>query len=147
MQQKLVAGHKIWVKMPFGDLFTQNHNKENTVFIGGGTGITPYLSLFNSSNFASYKAPHLYAGFRNKEHNLYEREFAAAKQINPSLQITLFYQDTDGIIDIKRILEENKNKEDVSYFISGPPMMIKKFKEFLLENGICEKHVKTDEWE
>lgn len=147
MREKLVAGAKIWVKMPFGDLFTQAHNKQNTVFISGGTGITPYLSLFTNKNFTNYTNPHLYAGFRNKEHNLYSKEIGIASQINPSLQVTAFYQDTDGIIDINRILQENKDKENVSYFISGPPVMIKNFKAFLLQNGVAENQVKTDEWE
>lgn len=147
MQKRLLPGSKIWVKLPFGDLFTQNHSKENTVFIAGGTGITPYLSLFNSKNFGAYKNPHLYAGFRNKEHNMYEAEIAHAKEINPTLQVTNFYQDTDGIIDIERILKESEGKGDVSYFISGPPMMIKNFKQFLLQHGVKESQVKTDEWE
>ena len=46
MEQQLMVGSEVWLKLPYGDLFTQPHNKTNTVFIAGGTGITPFLSLF-----------------------------------------------------------------------------------------------------
>ena len=46
MEQTLNAGSKVWLKLPYGDLFQQPHNKDLTVFIAGGTGITPFLSLF-----------------------------------------------------------------------------------------------------
>jgi ferredoxin-NADP reductase len=147
MQNLLVPGYKVWIKLPFGDLFTQNHHKQNTVFISGGTGITPYLSLFTSTHFQAYSSPHLYAGFRTQEHYLYASEIARAKAINPGLKHTFFFQDSDGIIDIARILNENKANADTSYFISGPPIMIKNFKRFLIDNGVSEKQVKTDEWE
>jgi len=147
MEKKMVPGSKIWLKLPFGDLFSQDHSKEDTVFIAGGTGVTPYLSLFNNPLFASYKNPHLYIGFRDKAHHLYENEFQAALKVNPSLTITVFYQDITGIIDINSILENHKDSGHTSFFISGPPVMIRNFKNFFLENGISGQNIKTDDWE
>jgi ferredoxin-NADP reductase len=146
MKRRLKAGEKIWLKLPFGDLFTQDHKKENTVFIAGGTGITPYLSLFNSKIFAEYTTPHLYAGFRSRDHNLYDKEFKLAMEINPSLSITDFYEDKNGLIDIRNILATHKNGNS-SFFISGPPQMIKNFKSFLLGHDVDEARIKTDDWE
>lgn len=57
----------------------------------------------------------------------------------------LYYEDLGGIIDIKSIFNENGIDND--YFISGPPIMIKSFKNFLLSNGLEEKKIRTDEWE
>lgn len=145
MSELINVGTELWIKLPFGDLFTQDHKKENTVFIAGGTGITPFLSLFTSSRFSDYSDPHLYAGFRNKQVNLYNSEIEKAKEINPSFTVNYLYQDQKGVIDIARILE--KCSIDSSFFISGPPLMIKHFKKYLIENGVPENHVKTDEWE
>ena len=36
MEQNLKVGSEVWLKLPYGDLFTQPHNKINTVFIAGG---------------------------------------------------------------------------------------------------------------
>jgi len=59
--------------------------------------------------------------------------------------VKLVYQDTDGILDIKSIFEENGTKS--TYFITGPPIMIKNFKKYLIENKVKENKVITDDWE
>ena len=74
MSNFLNPGKSVWLKMPYGDLFTQPHEKDHTVFIAGGTGITPFLSLFGHSDFESYINPHIYLGFKSKSFNIYEDE-------------------------------------------------------------------------
>jgi len=145
MEKGLSAGKQVWLKLPFGDLFTQVHDKSHTVFIAGGTGITPFLSLFTDKSFAEYTNPHLYTGFRNPAFHLYQAELKKAQEINPTLQATVFYQDTDGIIDIEHIHEAYPDAG--AFFISGPPEMIKSFKKYLLSKGVSEDKVKTDDWE
>src|SRR5664280_2651995 len=69
MELLLRVGSEVWLKLPYGNLFTQHHCKENTVFIAGGTGITPFLSLFTNAAFKEYKNPGIYLGFKNHEYN------------------------------------------------------------------------------
>jgi ferredoxin-NADP reductase len=145
MAQMLEKGSRVTLKLPYGDLFTQEHSKENTVFIAGGTGITPFLSLFTHSSFKLYRHPHLYFGLRNRRLNLYEKELELAVGINPELVVTYVYQDVQGILDIQKIQNEAAATSD--FFISGPPTMISGFKSHLLSNGINEQQIKTDEWE
>ena len=145
MERELKIGGDVWLKMPYGELFEKEHNKEKTVFISGGTGITPYLSLFTDSSFAEYKYPVLYAGFRNKNFNIYRKELTKALSKNQTIQINNIYENIEGVLDIEKIHMENGNNS--SYFISGPPVMIKLFKQKLLANDVSEKNVLTDEWE
>jgi len=144
MEQNLHVGSNVWLKLPYGDLFTQPHSISNTVFIAGGTGITPYLSLFTDLSFSKYQKAVLFAGFRNDEMNLYKNELEKAKLINLGLETHLIYQDKDGILDIKKILYQCE--KNGSFFISGPPMMISSFKGYLLSQGITEDQIKTDDW-
>jgi ferredoxin-NADP reductase len=140
MEQTLKAGSEIWLKLPYGNLFQQTHSKDKTVFIAGGTGITPFLSLFTDESFAGYQNPKIYLGFRSKEFNIYEREIELLNAC-----IATFYQDSNGIIDIERIFEDNGTDSD--YFISGPPAMIKEFKSSLIENDVHPQNILTDDWE
>ena len=121
------------------------HDTNNTVFISGGTGITPYLSLFTDSSFANYKNPVLYAGYRNQGFNIYKNELDKALGINPEFKIFNVYEDRYGILNIEKIYKENG--ETPSYFISGPPVMIKLFKQRLVAFGVPETKIFTDEWE
>ncbi|HEY5507690.1 MAG TPA: FAD-dependent oxidoreductase [Paludibacter sp.] len=143
MQQELKVGNEVTLKLPYGDLFSQEHNKTNTVFIAGGTGITPFLSLFTDASFQQYDHPRIYLGFRSKEYNLYDAELDNSKNSTKFVQV--FYQDKDGILDIEKIF--NESAADSSFFISGPPVMIKAFKVALLANGVEESRVLTDDWE
>ena len=143
MEKTLKIGKGVWLKLPYGDLFTQPHSKINTVFIAGGTGITPFLSLFTHQSFNEYTNPRIYLGFRNKDYNIYQSELD--RSYNSSKEVKLYYEDIDGIIDIEQIY--NENGKDSSYFISGPPAMINKFKQILVKKGVQRENILTDDWE
>ncbi|KAF0151086.1 MAG: oxidoreductase FAD/NAD(P)-binding subunit [Ignavibacteria bacterium] len=145
MANELKQGKEVWLKMPYGDLFSQAHSLNNCVFISGGTGITPYLSLFTDSSFADYVKPVLYFGARTKQYNIYSNDLEKAKRINPGILIQTYYEDTDGMLNIEKVFNNNGNS--ATYFISGPPIMIKTFKIFLLSKSIEENKIRTDEWE
>jgi ferredoxin-NADP reductase len=145
MKNELHPGKNVTLKLPYGNLFDQPHHKDKTVFIAGGTGVTPFLSLFDDKSFATYTNPLLYLGFRSRIMNIYDHELEAAKKINPSFTANLFYEDETGILNIDNILKENSAGQ--SFFISGPPLMIKFFKKFLMEHGVDESNVLNDEWE
>jgi ferredoxin-NADP reductase len=143
MQDQLKVGSEVWLKLPYGDLLTQPHSKVNTVFIAGGTGITPFLSLFTHESFIEYTNPRIYLGFRSKEYNIYNEELN--RSCNSSKFVKYFFENTDGVIDIKSII--NINGTNCDYFISGPPVMIKDFKKDLIVNGIQVNKILTDDWE
>lgn len=143
MEQSLNVGSEVWLKLPYGDLFTQSHSKINTVFIAGGTGITPFLSLFTHESFNEYIEPKIYLGFRTNAYNIYNDELNHS--CNSSKFVKLFIEDKDGKLDILNIA--NENCLESNYFISGPPLMIKIFKQHLIEKGILQSNILTDDWE
>jgi predicted ferric reductase len=146
MASELKEDKEVWLKLPYGELFSKEHNKEKIVFIAGGTGITPYLSLFTSKDFnVYYKNPKLYFGLRNHSYNLYKKELYKAQEINPAFKYFIFYQDIDGILNIEKIY--NENNIDSTFFISGPPIMIKNFKNYLLNKNVNIENIKSDDWE
>jgi hypothetical protein len=56
-----------------------------------------------------------------------------------------FYEDNDGLIDIHQIF--NESAKESNYFISGPPTMIKIFKQTLKNKGVPASQILTDDWE
>jgi len=145
MADELKHGKIIDIKLPYGDFFQQDHSKNNVVFIAGGTGITPFLSLFNDPLFKEYSTPKLYFGVREEGYNIYTDSLNLATEINPGLEIDIRYQDKSGFLDIDQIF--NENRKDSTYFISGPQTMISVFKLRLITSGVPESNVKTDDWE
>lgn len=148
MKNELHDNKEVWLKLPYGDLFQRGHDKNNCVFIAGGTGVTPFLSLFNSDEFQTYVDPKIYLGFRTKAYNIYEEELTfvqLSENFVGRCETNVFYEDEHGILDINLIF--NKNGKESTYFISGPPIMIKNFKKYLIGNGVNENKVITDDWE
>lgn len=143
MEKQLKQGSSVWIKLPYGNLFDNLQYKENAVFIAGGTGITPFLSLFTSKDFNQFGSPKIYLGFKSRAYNIYNDELNLL--CNQSASIKYFYQDDNGIIDIQEIFGENGIHS--VYYISGPPAMIKLFKTFLIEKGVPDVQVITDDWE
>ena len=143
MKETLKTGSEIWLKLPYGDLFSQAHNKTNTVFIAGGTGITPFLSLFTHDSFRGYTNPKIYLGFRSNSYNNYNDELNHL--CNSTNFLKIFNEDKDGVIDITEIYNENGSTS--CYFISGPPKMINSFKQKLYLSGVPKDNVLTDDWE
>jgi len=143
MASTLSDGKKVWLKLPYGNLFQQEHNKHKTVFIAGGTGITPFLSLFSSESFSNYANSRIYLGFRSKQYNIYHNELKHLNKLCESIKC--YYEDEDGVIDINEII--NRNGGSFDYFISGPPVMISNFKQTLMDKGIAESKIFTDDWE
>jgi NAD(P)H-flavin reductase len=143
VEKTLQEGSEVWLKLPYGNLFQQSHNKENTVFIAGGTGITPFLSLFTDNSFKEYINTSIYLGFKSKSHNIYHNELD--QLCNSTQTVIIFNEDLEGQLNIQEIFEENGISNN--YFISGPPLMIKKFKRSLTENNVPRENILTDDWE
>jgi NAD(P)H-flavin reductase len=145
MEQELSIGNQYWLKMPYGDLLQRNHSKKDCVFIAGGTGVTPFLSLFTAPEFSDYENPVLYLGVRSQDFHIYKGELETAEAKNSTFRPSVLNQEKDGMLNIEIIFKEHGNGS--IYFISGPPAMIQSFKKYLIENGVSPESVYTDDWE
>jgi ferredoxin-NADP reductase len=145
MAQELAVGKFVWVKLPYGELFSTTMPERQNIFIAGGTGVTPYLSLFTHRCFVQYKSPVLYFGARSEQYNIYKKEFEQAQSINSTFQIHTYYEDIAGLLDIKNILQRHNGQ--CIFYLSGPPVMIKNLKNYLTSKSVPEGNIKTDEWE
>jgi NAD(P)H-flavin reductase len=140
MKEYLKPDSEVWLKMPYGDLFSRPHNKIDTVFIAGGTGITPFLSLFTHVSFREYINPRIYLGFKSESYNIYKDELNLLNKDS----IKIYYDDLHGFMNIDLINKENSISS--YYYISGPPAMISNFKNELILNGVLMSQILTDDW-
>ena len=143
LKNTLKIGDVVWLKLPYGELFNSNHSKVNTVFIAGGTGVSPFLSLFNNIAFDSYINPIILIGFRSKKYNIFDADLSKVrKSKNATLQI--FYEDEIGLIDLNMIPGHFSSNQSI--FISGPPAMINFYLNQLVSNGVDKLQIITDNW-
>ncbi len=122
--------------------FTLDNPSQESVFIAGGIGITPFRSILLS--FAHQKIPIkvtlLYAN-KTKDF-VFKQELESIAKQNPNFKIHF-------IVDPKRI-DENVIKKTVVnlkkpiFFVSGPEPMVEGIDELLKSLSIPKNHIKND---
>ncbi len=139
-------GTEIVVEGPFG-VFTLPSGFRNTVVcIAGGIGITPFLSMatFAAEEKSHYKIILLYAN-NSPESTAYRDMLHNLEKTNHNLAV----KEKIGFIDDAFVLESVRECfADASclWYIAGPPGMVYRTRQILLQNGAEEKKIYTEEF-
>jgi len=147
MRDSLKIGSYVWIKLPYGNLFSDVQNKQDCVFIAGGTGVSPFMSLFYHTTFYTYLNPTIYLGLKSSKYDIYSFMIKNAFEKNkiPLENYLLYHEDNEGLLNIDEIFAKHGQNKD--YFISGPPEMILKFVSLLRNNGVNDKNIHFDKWD
>jgi NAD(P)H-flavin reductase len=164
MEECLTVGKVVWLKLPYGDFIIDSSikNGQDVVLIAGGTGVSPYVPFLEGYAHGDYSADRkvlLHYGARLRPFILFQDIlFRCVEREGFSLHLTIEDEPPDGLavegailekgrLNIGHIKKDAEGLENPAFFISGPPIMIKDFKQALLEMGIFERNIKIDEWE
>ncbi len=141
------ARTKAFVDGPYGQ-FThlRFHNAPAFIFIAGGIGITPMLSMFQYMEHTSEQRPiHLIWSCRNQEDVVFQDmlDNIAAKMPN----ITIHYHLTGGPTGKGHLTENHLNdllgnySRNSTIFLCGPPLMTVNIRGHLKAAGFFEKNI------
>ena len=141
MGELLKPDQSVSVEGPFGHFTTDKMLQQPQVWIAGGIGITPFLSLVREQLEHKVK---LIWSVRTKEevaHLVGELEDIAAH--NPQFEFELWNSDTKGCISVEDLgVEEFR---DYTYLFCGPKGLKKAFfKNLIVEEGV-DAHTVYDE--
>jgi predicted ferric reductase len=139
----IAPGTRAWLEGPYG-VFTREPSVERrAVFIAGGIGITPILSMLRScSEHGARPAMWLiYACENESEIVMREALEALARELPLTLVIVLtdppeHWQGETGFVDaelLERILPQDA--ADIDYYICGPPPMMDEAEPALRQRG------------
>lgn len=136
----LRIGDEIEAKGPDGDFFLKNIKKEY-VFIAGGIGITPFISILRQLNRdkKSFNVNLLYAN-RSWENIPFKKELEEIAAKRKTLKIRYFISPEK--ID-KKVLKSYVIKKRV-FYISGPEPMVETFEKILSDLGVPANRLKQD---
>ena len=135
----LRIGQFIDAKGPDGDFIVEDLNKDY-VFIAGGIGITPFISIIRQLNYDNKKVKiTLFYSNRNKQF-AFKKDLDEFEHKNPKLKIHYIY--SPGRID-KNLLKKFADRKTV-FYVSGPDPMVEAVTKTLIEIGISKKNIKED---
>lgn len=118
----------------------------NQIWIAGGIGITPFLSMAKSlPNNSEYKID-LYYCAKNKDEAVFIEELKKIAEQNKSFRVILRCEIEEGFLNIAAIKARSNELTDKSFFICGPPIMMKNLRQQLLLAGVSKKDIHSEEF-
>ncbi len=150
LYKDLKEGDTLEVYPPQGKFFTQldPSNEKQYILVGGGSGITPLLSILKSVLHVEPKSKViLYYGnateetiiFKNELMELQNKYSDRFKIYFTLAEISESWKDLNGFInkaDLNKITNECEGKNEAEYFICGPVEMMALVKQNLLAENI-----------
>ena len=156
MERELLPGREVWLKLPYGDFVIGEELLADgpLALIAGGTGVSPYWPFLKSPSDRRGEV-HLFYGVRKAEHLLFRTELEVLGS-QPWCHLHLMVEEgtLDGLPYETGRLSIDKVSADLAtrfgstnFFLSGPPAMIRKFKQDLTALGVDNNRIHIDEWE
>ena len=162
MENELQEGRMVWVKLPYGDFVIRDAN--NVALLAGGTGITAFTAFLTNLTPDHPRMVYLIYGARNCDLLIYkdmienqanliprlktfyfiETQQTQQTQRTPQTQETLIFE---GCLSLESIWDRLENPQETTYYIAGPPAMIKALTGNLLKKNISPEMIKVDAWE
>lgn len=139
----ITPGSEVEVEGPWGTFVLPKKNKKELIFIAGGTGISPFLSMlrFASEEGLQIDVLLLYA-CRSKEDSIYHRELEKLQKKIPTFR----FIHTFAKINKEFIKSSLQIVNGFNYYISGPSSMIDATIIILNKLGVIMESIYFEEW-
>jgi ferredoxin-NADP reductase len=156
MEKELAEGKFVWIKLPYGEFIIQGES--DVVLFAGGTGITAFTAFLDGLTPEFPHKIYLAYGARDSSlliyHDLVQQHAAMISQLQPFYFVE---QDVDGEsvtravmigrLSVSAMWQRIENPLAATYYLSGPPPMLKGCSRDLSERGVCADAIRIDAWE
>jgi predicted ferric reductase len=134
------VGTEAEIEGPFGKFSNPLQDKAQ-IWIAGGIGITPFLSMARSLT-GSEPQIDLYYCFKEQSEAVFVEELHHLAKIHHNFRVIPFCSSTQGRIDVSFLEKESKGLNGKEIFICGPITMIHS-----LSSSLNKQHVHMEEFE
>lgn len=144
---KLKIGAMAKLEGPFGVFSYKYAKHKRQIWIGGGIGITPILSMARSLSFDSDLKIVIYYCVKNEGEAVFLRELKKIEKNNPVITVLTNYSTTQGHLTAEKLQENQTTKlEEADVFICGPKDMMSDLKRQLIKSKISKEQIYTEEF-
>jgi ferredoxin-NADP reductase len=153
----LPIGSPVELDGPFGTLTLHKDRTRPAVFIAGGIGVTPFMSILRQA--AHDRSPQrlalLYSNRRPQDSAFFaelqrlEQQHQAFRLLATMTQMSeskVSWQGETGAIDETMVREIAKDLARPIYYLAGPPAMVTAIQSTLTEAGVDEDDIRVEEF-
>jgi ferredoxin-NADP reductase len=160
MECDLVEGRQVWIKMPYGEFVVDG--RASVMLFAGGTGITAFTAFLEGLAPAEHQSVTLAYGARTNSLLIYRDVVERCAQRLPSLDVSYFVEDggerdppaldgrvrsNPGRVSVAAVWPRLRHPLDTTYYISGPPPMLRTIGQELRARDISPEAIHIDAWE
>jgi ferredoxin-NADP reductase len=150
-------GTEVRIVGPFGSLTLRQNAARPAVFLAGGIGVTPFLSILRQA--AEQKLPHCFLLFysnRRPEDAAFLEELEGLEKENPNYRFigtmtkmagsTRAWRGETSLINQGMLAKYIGNLTAPIYYIAGPPAMVAAMRRMLSDAGVNSDDVRAEEF-
>jgi len=151
--EKAKVGDILGVEGPFGHMVYEDEAK--TVFIAGGTGISPIISMLRYIAEKKIKGSFLFFySVKTRERILHHDELRRLQKANPGIKVVITltreapvgWAGECGRLNDAMIKKHAPSAKDTDWWVCGPSEMIKSVKDCLIGMGTDPKRLRLEGW-
>lgn len=136
----LERGAEARVEGPYGAFSHLRIPNQRQVWLAGGIGITPFLSMARSLDSPDYQID-LYYGMEHNDEGFFLDELARIGDRYPGLRVIPWQRDEQGFITADAVGRISGPLEEPDFLICGPPAMIDNLTRQLRAAGVPDSRI------
>jgi predicted ferric reductase len=133
--RSLVQGASATVEGPYGGFTLGSAASSSLIWLAGGIGVTPFLSMARSLSGDEYEVD-LYYATKTQRQAHFQREFEMISDRAHGFRVFQVVEETDGRITGEKVAQRSGGLAGKDIFICGPPGMIDSLKAQFLALGV-----------
>lgn len=142
-----LAGSTVWVEGAYGRFSFRNFKNPHQVWIAGGIGVTPFLSMARDLGNAPCFID-LYYSVRTEAELV---DYATLAQIGTpgvgqNFRLIPFVSSKQGYLTAKYVSDTSGGLTDKDILLCGPPAMMKSLKDQMAELGVKKAQIHSEEF-
>ena len=155
--KKVPLGTDVTIGLPMGSFILHKNSAKPAVFLAGGIGITPFLSIVRQADHD--RLPHkLYLFYSNRrpEDTAFLEALQMLEKSNPNFRLICTmtemaqsrkeWKGETGLINKEMLSRHLTTLRGPIYYSAGPPAMVEGMRNMLVGAGVDEDDVRTEDF-
>ncbi|MFH0804303.1 MAG: ferric reductase-like transmembrane domain-containing protein [Candidatus Zambryskibacteria bacterium] len=136
------------VEGPFGAFSYLKAKSKRQIWMAGGIGITPFLSMarhIDESGAKDYEID-LYYSVKNKDELAFAEEFAEISRRNSNFKLHHHFSEKDGYISARSVVSNSGDISKAEIFLCGPMSFMQSLRDQFVKLGFDNNKIHSEEF-